>query len=249
MPCDRVRAQLTAYLDGELDGERGTLVRGHLRGCEPCRQVASDEATLRDGLRALPAHDPPSSMWIGVQARLAAAEVAESKRPSWRRVISRWAAMMPSMPRLVAGGLVVAASVTVIWWKAQPADEAPRTVLTDNRPPKYGADGPKHVTPPSPVPSVPSGDDVTADLASEPARTTASYAAAVDELLVLARDARATWSDDRKVAFDGKVRALRATIADAAEGRPRQRATRTLIRYLEGAVIREDVSLASGGAR
>jgi hypothetical protein len=256
MPCDRIRAQLTAYLDGELDGDRGTLVRGHLRGCADCRQVATDEAALRDGLRALPAQDPPSSMWAGVQARLAAAEVAESRRPAWRRLVSRWAAMIPSFPRLATGGLVVAAAVTVIWWKSQPApsDETQRTVVIDNRPPLYGAEGHKPVTPPlAPVsPSAllaPSADDVTADIASEPARITASYTAAADELMTLARDARTSWSDDRKAAFDDKVKTLRATIANAAEGRPRQRATRTLIRYLEGAVIREDISLASGGIR
>ncbi len=255
MACDRIRAQLTPYLDGELDGDRGTLVRGHLRGCEACRQVAAEEAALRDGLRALPSVDPPSSMWAAVQARLATAEVAESKRPAWRRALSRWRTVLPSAPRLVGGGLVVAAAITLIWWKAQPAEESQPMVLIDAKPPKFGADGPKRMTPriaPAPVPApmpAPAADDVTADLASEPARITATYETAVDELLGLANEARAAWSDDRKAAFDDKVKTLRTAIANAAEGRPRQRAARTLIRYLEGAAIRDDIALASGGVR
>ena len=44
MTCERVRAQLTSYLDGELDGDAGTVVRGHLRTCEACRAIAADEA-------------------------------------------------------------------------------------------------------------------------------------------------------------------------------------------------------------
>src|SRR6185312_11273287 len=81
MTCDKTREQLTAYLDGELEGDRGTAVRGHLRTCDACRAMASDEAALRDGLRSLPPVDPPASLWANVQARLAQEEVAESERP------------------------------------------------------------------------------------------------------------------------------------------------------------------------
>lgn len=252
MTCDRIRAQLTPYLDGELEGDRGTLVRGHLRGCEACRQVAADEAALRDGLRAMPSLDPPSTMWAGVQARLAASEDAESRRPAWRRLVSRWAANVPSLPRLVTGGLVVAVAVTVIWWKARPADELAETrspVVIDVRPPKFGPDGLTPVTPATPAAPVLAADDVSADLAAESARTLASYASVVDELLVLATDARTAWSEDRRAAFDERVTTLRDAMARAEDGRPRQRAARSLIRYLEGAVIRDDISLASGGAR
>src|SRR5689334_7362849 len=125
MICDDTRRRLTAYLDGDLDADGGTLVRVHLRGCAACRQVASDEAALRDELRALPALDPPPSLWAGVQARLAAAEAVEAARPRWRRALARWA---PAMPRpdllhLVTGGLVAAAAVSLLWWRTHRADE------------------------------------------------------------------------------------------------------------------------------
>src|SRR5262245_8778937 len=114
MTCDRIREQLTAYLDGDLDADRGTVVRGHLRSCDDCRGVAEVEATLRDGRRALPPLDPPASLWAGVQARLAEAEVAEASRPAWRRALARWA---PRMPRVATGGLVAAAAASVLWWR------------------------------------------------------------------------------------------------------------------------------------
>ena len=105
MKCDSVRAKLTAYLDGELEGERGSAVRGHLRSCDACRQVAADEAALRDGLRALPPVDPPPSLWAGVQQRLAAAEVADAERPAWRRALA-W--LSPRAPQI---GLATAALI------------------------------------------------------------------------------------------------------------------------------------------
>jgi anti-sigma factor RsiW len=66
MKCSDARSQLTAYLDGELEGDRGSAVRGHLRGCGACRSAAAEEAALRDELRALPPLDPPASLWAGV---------------------------------------------------------------------------------------------------------------------------------------------------------------------------------------
>jgi len=246
MPCERVRAQLTAYLDGELDGDRGTVVRGHLRTCEACRGVASDESVLRDGLRALPSLDPPSTLWAGVQARLAASEVAESERPAWRRAFTRWSAWMPSVPRLAAGGLVAAAAVTVIWWKTERTESA--YVVHGGKPSEFQGGTPSTPAKPAKPLEAPAGD-VTVDLAGEGARVTASYTAAIDELLALADEVRPTWSSFRKSAFDDKVRLMQDAIAKADEGRPRQRASRALIGYLQGAVIREDVLLASRGDR
>jgi hypothetical protein len=100
-----------------------------------------------------------------------------------------------------------------------------------------------------PAPIAPSPDDVTADLLAEPARTTASYAQAIEELMKLARDAGTNWSDELRTAFDARVAVLRDDIARASEGRARQRAQRVLIRYLQGAAVRDVVVLASGGAR
>lgn len=238
MSCDDIRVKLTAYLDGELEGDRGTVIRGHLRECAACRQVATDEAALRDGLRQLPPVDPPPSLWAGVQAQLAAAEVAEARRPAWRRAVARWA---PMAPRFAMGGLVAAAAITLLWWRTHPSDDAigtapPRTpdvIVSTFK--ASGSDA--SVTPSAPA-------DVTADLAGEAARVTETYADAAEELLALADEARPQWPADRKDAFDHKVAELRDAVATAADGRPKQRAWRGLIRYLQGAVVRDEIALA-----
>lgn len=245
MNCSQIQSRLTAYLDGELEDDRGSVVRGHLRECETCRLVAGDEAALRDGLRTLEPLDPPPSLWAGVQAQLAAAEVADAKRPAWRRAVARWA---PAVPRFAVGGLVATAAVSVLWWRShrggqdeQPAPPAHSVSVTPLPSPPRPAPGPPR------APTTPS-DDVTADLAAEAARTTATYAQTADELFALATDARRQWTDDRKAAFDASVLALRGSIERAQEGRPRQRAWRDMIRYLQGAVVRDEIALA-GGAR
>lgn len=255
MTCDDTQRRLTAYLEGDLDADSGTLVRGHLRGCAACRRVASDEAALRDGLRALPTLDPPPSLWAGVQARLAAEEQAEAARPRWRRALARWA---PALPRFAAGGLVAAAAVTVVWWRTQRAQEAAPAVeapIVVEQPRQLVQ--PDHDVPP-PVAAKPSTNaakcrapeagDVTADLALDAGRMDACYAAAAEELLGQAAAARAAWTAEQRTAFDARVAELRAAAEAAAEGRPRQRAQRSLIRYLQNALVRDEVvALASGG--
>ncbi|HEU4730469.1 MAG TPA: anti-sigma factor [Kofleriaceae bacterium] len=250
--CKTVQPRLTAYLDGELADEHGSVVRGHLRECEACRQIARDEAALRDGLRGLAPIDPPASLWAGVQARLAAAEVADARKPRWRRTLARWARWprvarwMPATPQLAAGGLIAALAVGMVYWRAHRVDEpapAPVAIAPAPRPAPPPPSAPRHDAP------VPAADDVTADLMAEPARTTASYGQVIEELMTLASTARAGWSDEQRAAFDGQVAALRGGISRATQPRVQQRAQRALIRYLQGALVRDDVALASGGAR
>jgi hypothetical protein len=238
--CDDVRPKLTAYLDGELEGDRGSALRGHLRGCEACRGLAADEAVLRDGLRALPILDPPASLWTGVQRQLAAAEVADSERPAWRRVLSsfraRWA---PLVPQLAIGSAALAVAVSVLAWRYH--DRGASQV--DATPPGAVAVLPVP-TPPAPTQPTPTtiDGDVTAELAAEVTRTTTTYQQAADELVQVALTSRTQWSDDRKQVFDTKLAAFRHDIASAHDARPRNRAYRSMIRYLQGVAIRDEVT-------
>jgi negative regulator of sigma E activity len=244
MKCDDVQEQLTAYLDGELADDRGSAVRGHLRSCDACRGVATDESALRDGLRELPPVHPPASLWANVQAQLATAEVADAQKPAWRRTLGRWAKMFaPSWPTFALGGVAAAAVVTFVVWRSQGSQESEpvRTDVTNV------AKVTPPVTPPPPVAQ--DHGDVTADLAGEATRVTDSYADAAEELLALANEERARWSTAERDTFDGHVADLRREIESAVDGRPKQKAWRTLIRYLQNAAIRDEVALASGGAR
>jgi hypothetical protein len=249
MTCDKVRTQLTAYLDGELADDRGSAVRGHLRTCEACRTAASEEAALRDGLRALPQVDVPASLWAGVQARLAAEEVADAERPPWRRMLARWT---PRMPQLALGSVVIAAAVVVLVVRAQQTDDVASPSISEAtriEPVVFAAQ--RDATRPGPSPAVSADDDrdVSVALAAAPAEVTADYAATALELLPLAQEARARWTEEQQRAFDVHVAELQQAVTAAPAERERHRAYRALIRYLQRAAIRDDVALASIGGR
>jgi hypothetical protein len=241
MTCDHVREQLTAYLDGDLDPDRGTVVRGHLRTCDACRRVSEQEVVLRDGLRALPTVDPPTHLWSNIQAQLAAVEVAESKRPAWKRALARWT---PVLPRFAMAGALTAAAIGILWWRTRPdAPKADEHKIADVQSPKFE---PSHmqVTAGCNLDS-PASNDVTSDLTAEVARVTSCYAQTANELLALANDARATWNDEQRTTFDANVGELRKAVDAAEAGRPRQRAYRAMNRYLQNVLTRDDVALAS----
>ena len=256
--CDKIRPRLTAYLDGDLADDHGSVVRGHLRECAACRQVARDEAALRDGLRALAPVDPPPSLWAGVQARLAAEEVADARTPRWRRAAARWARWArtrwtPTMPQLAVASAAAAAAIALLTVRGPRPDEPAGPPVA-----RSGVHDPRELrNPPAPVPSpapdqpaalhAPTADDVTADLAADSTRTTESYDRVVGELMNLAESARERWSDDDQAAFAARVAGLRSAIAHAGPPRSVQRAQRSLIRYLQHAIVRDDRLLASGG--
>ncbi len=248
--CDKILPRLTAYLDGELAIDHGSVVRGHLRECAACRQSARDEAALRDSLRTLAPVDPPASLWAGVQAQLAAAEVADARKPRWRRAIGRWTRIasslsfgIPSLPQLAAGGALAVVAAATLYWRAHQGDEPSDRIAAITAPVSV-----VHEVAPPPPPVLAAGD-VTADLVAEPGRVTDSYGQVIEELMQLATAARPAWSDDRRAAFDAKLVALHDGIAHASPGHLQQRAQRSLIRYLQGAIVRDDVVLASGGPR
>jgi hypothetical protein len=245
MTCETVRPQLTAYLDGELEDERGSAVRGHLRGCVACRTAAEEEAALRDGLRSLPPVDPPASLWSGVQARLAAAEIADAERPAWRAALARWFSPQTLMPRLPIAGIAVAAVVLVYAWRSHHAvDEVDvKLAVTPEQPiARVPAPVPSASERQLTLPNMPA-TDVSVELAALPAAQTHGYAEAADELWKLADEARPSWSDERKQTFDARVADLHSKIDRADEGAPRQRAYRALIRYLQGVAIRDEVAV------
>jgi Putative zinc-finger len=239
--CDDVKPQLTAYLDGELEDDRGSAVRGHLRECDACRAASEDEAVLRDGLRALPSLDVPSTLWAGVQRQLANAEVADAHTPHWKLVARRWGGVVQSWlsPRFAIASAAVAVIVCVWAYRYTQKDEptyAQPTIAL-----------PKVAAPPLVADQL-SGDDVATQVAALPKQTSDSYAEASVELITLARDARSHWADDRKQVFDAKLGELQHAVDSAPEGRARQKAYRAMIRYLQRVTTRDEVMFAEAGA-
>jgi anti-sigma factor RsiW len=81
--------QVTAYVDGALDGSSRGEVEAHLAECDSCRAQAAAESEIRARLRSLPTLDLPAGLESDVRRRLRLA------RPSQRfRVLLPLAAAM-----------------------------------------------------------------------------------------------------------------------------------------------------------
>ena len=234
MTCGDVQRDLTAYLEGELDIEGGRAVRGHLRGCAQCRGAADDESSLRDGLRALPSLDPPAELWRGIRRQLAEAEVADASRPHWRRMVAGW--IRPVRGIAVAAASVAIAISVVVWHSSHRGNTAPSVALL---PSEVALDGACSSDTPR---------DVAFALASESACVTEAYAGAAAELIRIALEQRVRWDAERRQQFDAQLGSLRHDVEVAFEGRPRQRAYRALIRFLQRVTTRDDVFADARGA-
>jgi len=90
--------------------------------------------------------------------------------------------------------------------------------------------------------------DVALALASEPTCVTEAYASAAADLVRTAQEQRAQWDDERRQRFDAQLDDLRRNVEAAPEGRPRQRAYRAVIRFLQRVTTRDQVLADARGA-
>lgn len=213
MTCGDIEARLTAYLDGELDATTSSALRGHLRTCPACNQLAEDHARVAGALAALHDRplDPPPALWDGVLARLAEAEKVDAKRSWWSLVVQRaWQGLRPQLLPVTA--VAAAAVVALVWWSRH---DAPRGATRAEIVPPIAEDpvGPELAPPalPDPVPELPKAD-VEAALANEAHRIDALYADVVADLTTDALDERTTWPAPRQRAFDAELVRLRAAV-------------------------------------
>jgi len=84
MSCILVERDLDAYLDRELDAERSTAVREHIRICAPCRRQLAE----REGLARLVGSAP----YYPAPDRLRARVLTQSTRSNSVRRVLGWAA-------------------------------------------------------------------------------------------------------------------------------------------------------------
>ena len=68
--CDKVRPQLSGYVDRHLDAARAAEVRAHVLSCDACRGIADDLGLLRDAARKLGPVDPPPHVWLEIAGRV-----------------------------------------------------------------------------------------------------------------------------------------------------------------------------------
>ena len=257
MKCPDVRARLSAYSDGELDDATGSSVRGHLRGCAGCRELALQDTAIREGLNDLAAPEPPLELWSKIQAEIAAHEIADGQRSSawrwWSRAVqgARRAAHAITGPLAVP---VLALAAVALWfglhhWRGVWAPAA----VTAPAMPAVVAPVAFAPAPVLAVPAAAAADvDVAEQIVADAADGDAKLLAAADELAGFVADDRATWPTAKAKKFDAEVSARRAQIARSSPGRAREHALRQLVSYLRSTLADGQVADASdvtGGAR
>jgi hypothetical protein len=92
----RLRDQLSAYIDGELDERAAERLEAHLAGCAPCREQVEQLRATSAALRALPEIDPPRSFALSPE-----------------RAAERGPAPSPSLPTLAIGMRLATAGAAV----------------------------------------------------------------------------------------------------------------------------------------
>lgn len=113
MTCDERRADLIAYLDGELAAAARAELETHLRSCANCQAALAAERRLSGALGSLEAIHPPGDFEARFWARIA----RESAAPAgWReRLFSR-------RFLLALGGAAAAALAAVVALRIRDAE-------------------------------------------------------------------------------------------------------------------------------
>jgi anti-sigma factor RsiW len=209
MRCSHIQRLSTEYLDGELDPERSSAFRGHLRQCADCARRLEDEAAVRRAAEDLDAViDPPAGLWQAIEERLAEAEIRDADRSpwilGWRRVM---AALAPYRAHLVvAGGLAV--TLLALGLKRSQSVEIASPLraplVVDELAPAVFAGHRRTVDPQS---------SQVALAIREIRRADRRYTTAIVELQDLVTSERAGWSPAQSARFDAAVAAFEARAA------------------------------------
>jgi anti-sigma factor RsiW len=95
--------RLSAYVDGDLDGEALAAAGAHLAGCAECRDAVNDLRRVAGLARALDDRPPTTDLWPGIAVRIGA------PRPDVLPLVPRRRRISFSVPQLAAAGLALAA--------------------------------------------------------------------------------------------------------------------------------------------
>src|SRR5258706_8131424 len=107
MNCNEAALLVAAYADGEIDGQRGHVLKGHLLGCADCAAKYQSVLALRAQLRTDVPYFPASpSLRARVHATLGATRAALPSRP--RPATERW--------RWLTGGALAGCTATMLAW-------------------------------------------------------------------------------------------------------------------------------------
>ncbi len=95
MDCEAAKKLIPAFLDGELGAERSAALKGHLAGCQACRQETAALERTTEILEAPEAISPAFTL-------------ADIRRRASQRG-SFWLLWLPPLPRFASAAMLLAA--------------------------------------------------------------------------------------------------------------------------------------------
>jgi len=117
-PCDALRADISARLDGELDARSSSAVGAHLETCASCRAYEHDLRRLRRAMRVQSAEAVPD-LSDSIMSRIKTEQPRVARRREWRA-----GARIAAVAVVVAALTVLAASLPFSERQPQSADAA-----------------------------------------------------------------------------------------------------------------------------
>lgn len=125
---EHLNAELSAYLDDELDAAARGRVEAHLAACAECRATLEDLQQVVRRARTLDDRPPIRDLWTGIASRIGSADTSDVVPLASRR--RRFAF---SVPQLAAAAVLLAAmstGATVLLTRHGPTAVASDTTLT-----------------------------------------------------------------------------------------------------------------------
>ena len=70
MKCNRVRKDLSAYIDGELSSRRRAAIENHLAECPDCKQYKESLSRIVESVREIDRIEPSAQFWSATMRRI-----------------------------------------------------------------------------------------------------------------------------------------------------------------------------------
>jgi anti-sigma factor ChrR (cupin superfamily) len=200
MTCERFEERLADYMEGDLHGAERAAMDAHVARCAACGTLVADLRGIVAEAAALPAIEPPASVWAGIESRIATEVVPLAPR---RRSIS----LVRAITAAAAMVLVTATVTYMATIRLNPANQSDRA-------------GQQVVAQGSASPSTTSQPTVTDPLAtgarepdvSQPTRSSAGVPDASPVRTVSRAERTAGRAADAAAVYDEEISRLRSVI-------------------------------------
>jgi anti-sigma factor RsiW len=101
---DKFRSKLSAYKDGELDGDLGEMISLHLRNCVACRKELAELERVDSLVKDLPKLELNESFSLQIIAKISTKEQDHlDSAPLSKRVFAKFLQLAESIFELVSG--------------------------------------------------------------------------------------------------------------------------------------------------